>query len=380
MNDFGYCTNVHSGKTLDEVARALDECAVAVRHELGCRDSLAVGLWFSQTALNELERATGLKEFSRFLKSRGLKVQSLNGFPYGDFHQPVVKHAVYRPTWADSDRVDYTCRLIDVLSVLLEGRTRGTISTLPLGWPERECPPSFADECARNLLHCAAYARDCAEKSGCRIRLCLEPEPGCCLATSGQLVDYFRQTLWKMDAELSQQFLGVCHDVCHAVVMGETQDEAVGHYREAEIAIGKVQVSSALIANWDSGDPTDQAETARRLAAFAEPRYLHQTMANGRFYEDLPAALAGGERRGEWRVHFHLPIFCSDLGAGISASQSAIDDCVRLLGRTPDVDWEVETYAWGVLPESLRPPKLSAGIAAELDWLAQRPAWKYSPV
>ena len=30
---------------------------------------------------------------------------TFNGFPYGDFHQSVVKHRVYEPTWADAERL-----------------------------------------------------------------------------------------------------------------------------------------------------------------------------------------------------------------------------------------------------------------------------------
>jgi hypothetical protein len=51
-------------------------------------------------------------------------------------------------------------------------------------------------------------------------------------------------------------------------------------------------------------------------------------------------------------------------------------EIVRELQNQPMADpwdwftgiWEVETYAWGVLPKKLRPADLSEGIAAELQW------------
>ena len=33
--------------------------------------------------------------------------------------------------------------------------------------------------------------------------------------------------------------------------------------------------------------------------------------------------------------------------------------------------FEVETYAWGVLPESLQVDQLSEGIAREMKWFAE---------
>jgi hypothetical protein len=35
----------------------------------------------------------------------------------------------------------------------------------------------------------------------------------------------------------------------------------------------------------------------------------------------------------------------------------------------PDLAYEVETYAWGVLPKELRTNTLDEGIAQEISWL-----------
>ena len=38
----------------------------------------------------------------------------------------------------------------------------------------------------------------------------------------------------------------------------------------------------------------------------------------------------------------------------------------------PPPHFEVETYAWNVLPEPLQPTDLAIGIARELQWLHQQ--------
>jgi hypothetical protein len=174
--------------------------------------------------------------------------------------------------------------------------------------------------------------------------------------------------------------VGVCHDVCHASVMFEDQAAVLHAYRDAGVRVGKVQVSSALCAD---GSP----ESLAVLGAYAEPRYLHQTCVRApggpgsavRFFEDLDLALAAAPA-GEWRTHFHVPVFAGRLGA-LGTTQGAIDECLAELARWPADErplLELETYAWELLPE--RPDgvgpgaALAQGIAREVRWLADRMA------
>jgi hypothetical protein len=71
---------------------------------------------------------------------------------------------------------------------------------------------------------------------------------------------------------------------------------------------------------------------------------------------------------GEWRVHFHVPIFLEQFGQ-LRATRGDIRECLTAARRYSDCrHFEVETYAWGVLPPELREPDLAAGIAKELEW------------
>jgi hypothetical protein len=81
-----YCANVHPGERLSEVLAALD-AAAAVRARLGL-DRMALGMWLSRPALDELGGDRGL--LAGELARRQLEVFTLNGFPYGNFHAPVV--------------------------------------------------------------------------------------------------------------------------------------------------------------------------------------------------------------------------------------------------------------------------------------------------
>jgi hypothetical protein len=123
---------------------------------------------------------------------------------------------------------------------------------------------------------------------------------------------------------------------------------------------------------------TERSLAIEQLETFREERYLHQTMVRRgeetKFYEDLPAALAA-ERDlpfGEWRVHFHVPIFLSRFGR-LQGTQDEIVRCLAAAKETTSCQhFEVETYAWGVLPEEMRRGELADGIAQEMQWLADQ--------
>ena len=124
-------------------------------------------------------------------------------------------------------------------------------------------------------------------------------------------------------------------------------------------------------------DDADVDAVRSELERFREQRYLHQTMvrcADGAepvFYEDLPLALALAQPAGEWRVHFHVPIFLERIGP-LHTTADRIDEWLDLVRDRPEIrHFEVETYAWDVLPASLK-GTLARDIAAELRWLGTR--------
>jgi hypothetical protein len=128
--------------------------------------------------------------------------------------------------------------------------------------------------------------------------------------------------------------------------------------------------------------PLDQIGNEERRAAlsqlekFAEDRYLHQTVVRGpggdHFYEDLPQALAAhadpAAATSPWRIHFHVPIYLARFGA-LETTQEEIVRCLTAARDFSRVGhFEVETYAWSVLPSELQQPRLADGIAEEICW------------
>jgi sugar phosphate isomerase/epimerase len=368
------------------IRASLDTFAVPIADRLPGKENLGVGLWLPQSAANELLQATHAAEFGKWLRDRRLFPFTMNGFPFDNFHLPVVKHRVYLPTWADQRRLDYTHALARILADLhlAAGQTDASnvasISTLPIGWPATASRSSADDArhlsaAGANLRTLAKLLEDLESTSGLRIVVAIEPEPGCLLDRCEDVVDFFSREL--PDAS-HRRYLTVCHDVCHSAVMFEDQAMALQQYVDAGIMIGKVQVSSAIDVPLGKMSPSDRAKAIAQLNGFAEDRYLHQTGcldAEGRFrlVEDLPQWLGGiaSTEDQHIRVHFHVPIFAEHLGY-LRTTQDDIRQCVHAIQDLNESQftghWEVETYAWTVMPEELRADGLAADIERELQW------------
>ncbi|MFH1719519.1 MAG: metabolite traffic protein EboE [Planctomycetota bacterium] len=366
----GYCTNVHAGEDLDRYLSSLERYSLDVKARISNEQPLAVGLWLSARTARQMLAEDRLGEFRDFLECNGLTAFTMNGFPYGDFHGETVKYQVYRPDWTQAERLNHTINLIRILTELMPEGSEAGISTLPLGWPRGEFD---YDKAVGNLLQVAEVLRIIELQTSKLIHLDIEPEPGCILSSSRDVVSFFKNHLLRSrdDSDILR-YIRVCHDICHASVTFEDQETAVKNYADSGIRIGKVHVSSALHADISADNFQPVFE---QLRTFQEDRYLHQTYIrqSGRVmsYDDLPEAISNvnSHTAGALRCHFHLPIFIEKFGH-LKTTSHEIVDCLKNIRKISDCrHFEIETYAWTVLPDELRTDDLAGGIAKELLWM-----------
>lgn len=380
----GYCTNVHAGNNLEQYLNSLERYACSVRDRVALPVPLPLGLWWSAPTISQLRQEHRLADFWRWLADRRLCAFTVNAFPFAGFHEPVVKHRVYQPDWSDARRRSYTEGIIQCLRDHPRPPSEFSISTIPLGWG-KSWPDKRRRQAVTNLVQAREMLRIIEQRDGTACHIDIEPEPGCLLDRSADVIDFFQHHLLAdTDTELTRRHLRICHDICHAAVMFEDQAEMFRRYDEAGIKVGKVQVSNAIRVDFDALSQAEKSEALQQLKAFEEDRYLHQTCirdnATGAitFHEDLPLATRAAEERGEpvgeWRIHFHVPIYLESFGL-LGTTRAYIDDCLELMKPKREVKhFEVETYAWNVLPPELRKDDLAEGIADELIWLRDRMA------
>jgi sugar phosphate isomerase/epimerase len=392
-----YCLNVHPGESWEENFTAIRHEATAVRDRVWqtLRDAgqdtrdmpFGLGLRLSARAVGELRRERELSAFRAFLAHERMYVFTVNGFPYGPFHDEPVKQNVYAPDWRTPERRDYTLALAEVLARLLPDGVTGSISTVPGSYKAWIDDAEDETRMAHMLAETAAALDRIRHEHHREIVLALEPEPGCHIETTDETIRFFdgplhqAGTRWLIEhrdcsharAEaLLRRHVGLCYDAAHMAVAFENLASGLDRLAAAGIRVAKVHLSAALRLH-------PEKPAMEELEAFDEDVYLHQVMARTgdgrvRSWDDLPAALeeASPCPDEEWRVHFHVPLFFEGTGnLGTTRDLLGGEFARRLAGGATE-HLEIETYTFGVLPPSLRPESLSEGIAREFEWVLQQ--------
>ena len=397
-----YCTDIHAADGWAAVFANLRRYAPALKARLSPDAPFGVGLRLSARDARELLDGH-LTELRRFLDREGLYVALINGFPHGAFHGTTVKADVYAPDWRDDARVAYTSDLIEILAALLPGgppNVEGGISTVPLSYKPWMQDATVADwyTLTANVVHIAERLARLERNRGLTIHLDIEPEPDCIIEDTEETVAFFERWLLERGGPMLSEQMGctpeearalllhhvrVCFDCCHFSVEHERPVDALGRLRAAGIQIGRIQLSSALrVAMPDTR--ADAAELTDRLRPFADSTYLHQVIQRCgdqlEHFPDLGDALSAGGA-GEWRIHFHVPLFTADY-AGLESTQDDVADVLDVLSATGQADvtrhLEIETYTWDVLPPDLKIDLLES-IGREYDWVLARLCTAHTP-
>ena len=376
-----FCTNIYAGESWAAHFAVLKDSFPVLKAQLSPEKPMGIGLRLSNLASIELLESNRLQEFKQWLSDVGGYVFTMNGFPYGGFHNTRVKDQVHAPDWTTNERLDYTIRLFNILADILPEGINGGISTSPLsykpwfsGADEREIATAAATE---NILKVAEELRQLKDRTGKTFHLDIEPEPDGFLESGPEFIDWYENILLKsekLSQEIIKEHICLCYDVCHFAIGYEPHAEIIDELKKKGILIGKLQISAALKAKLPAS-VSERNAVIDTLARFDEPTYLHQVISKQNDatlvrYPDLSDALADRENLDstEWRAHFHVPIFVEDMGL-IQSTQSDIRTVLDYHKNMPFTNHlEVETYTWEVLPASLKAP-LNDSIVRELQWV-----------
>lgn len=391
IQHLSYCLNIHPAEYWTDVYANLRDHVLPVRAKLiDDNDPFGIGLRLSAESVRELNTPDEMQRFKTFLKDNHCYVFTINGFPYGPFHGTRVKEEVYLPDWLDAERLRYTNELADAFSQFLPAGMQGSISTVPGAFKARVRSDQNIELIADNMVKHAIHLEQLHQTTGASIVLALEPEPCCYLETIDESVAFFTQHLFSARAVTQVQAalqvdeqtatdclrkrLTLCLDLCHAAVEFEDAHACVSKLQDANISVGKIQISSGLKV-----DSVDR-ESLSALEQFDDGVYLHQVVErlNGELnrYTDLSEAFSSLKTTDatdsrEWRVHFHVPIFMQQL-EHFSTTQSFIQETLKIHNESPISNHlEVETYTWDVLPANMKTESIDDAIVRELDWVRQ---------
>jgi hypothetical protein len=385
-----YCSNIHSGENWELHFEELRKNIPQIKAKTCPKQPFGIGLRLANQASIDLSLEQNLAEFQNWLTANDCYVFTMNGFPYGGFHDEVVKDQVHAPDWTTTDRVEYTIRMFKILAKLLpENLNEGGISTSPLSyrfWWKDEASLKKATEIAtENILLVVDDLIKIRKETGKTLHLDIEPEPDGILGNGIDFLEWYENTL-KLAAnihfekqgktseeaiDLIHDHVQLCYDICHYGVNFEDPQTAINQLNNLGIKVGKIQISSAVKIDFT----TNAAEKLTAITQFDEPTYLHQVVAkylDGSFeyFSDLAPAIESfmPNKYSEWRIHFHVPLFLENYGL-LNSTQSEIVKTLEIHKKTPLTNHlEIETYTWGVLPKEVQIP-LNESIIREIEWV-----------
>jgi hypothetical protein len=364
-----YCSNIHPGENWSSTQRNLSTYATEMKRRVSPNHPYAIGLRLGNAAVTELLDKDSMLSFQRWLEKENCYVFTINGFPYGQFHGTRVKEQVYRPEWHQETRVEYTKSLFKILAEIVPPGISGSVSTLPGSFKGFAITADEVKRMEAAFADCAEYIARLSDRTGKDLHLGIEPEPLCYVETSEETVDFIHRI---GRGEAIKRCLGVNYDTCHLAVEYESAQQAWKNFKDGEVRISKLHLSSALKLK-----PSDEA--LHDLKAFTEDTYLHQTIIrheDGTLvrYQDLPLALEAAKhnprtRGEEWRVHFHVPLHTLPEG-NFQDTRDHLCDVLDLLALEPSAcqHLEMETYTWGVLPEELKTAAVEDQLQKEYAW------------
>ncbi|MEC3880478.1 metabolite traffic protein EboE [Parapedobacter sp. 10938] len=394
---FTYCTNIHGGEKWEDHFELLRQHFPQVKQAVSPHHPMGVGLRLSDMASKALLDKGKLNELKNWLADEAGYVFTMNGFPFGDFHEDVVKAHVHTPDWTTPERLAYTKRLFDILAQLLPEGMDGGVSTSPLAYRhwynETDSKwQAMRERATQQIAEVALHLTRIHHEQHKVLHLDIEPEPDGVLETGEEFIGWYTKELVPVGVKLLVGTLGItateaeaaikrhirlCYDVCHFALGYENHQAVVDALSQQGIQIGKFQISAALKATLPR-DSTGRQAIGEAFMAFNEPTYLHQVIAKQadgqvRRFKDLPDAQAAilDERATEWRSHFHIPIFLEDLGMLQSTQSDIIEVLAIQRNKSLTGHLEVETYTWGVLPQQLQLP-IAESISRELRWVVNQ--------
>lgn len=384
-----YCTNIHPGESWEEHFSILQDCLPTIKADSCPNEKMGLGLRLSNEASIDLLEHSKLEHFKNWLNANDFYVFTMNGFPFGAFHNEVVKDNVHKPDWTTTERTDYTIRLFDQLATLLpEELQEGGISTSPLSyrhwWTTPDSLQLAVEKSTKNILIVLDHLIKIHHATGKILHLDIEPEPDGIIENSEEFINWYLDVLIPMginhlknngheeqEAVASvKRHIQLCYDVCHFAIGFESITTVIQKLETENIKVGKIQISAALEVDFLN----NPQEKLKAISQYNEPTYLHQVVAKTKNnqllkYKDLDNAIAAfDDDIALWRVHFHVPLFLENYGV-LRSTQAQIKEVIDYCKQKNICNHlEIETYTWNILPKEYQLPLINS-IIREINWV-----------
>ncbi len=383
-----YSTLVHQTDNWEQLWKSVNTYLPAVKARFAPSQKFGVCLRTSAPSAEMLTQdPTKVADLKQFFKDQDLYLYTANAFVYGVFKKQVIKEDVYEPDWQTPERREYTKQVANLLAELAPEGVNPSIQSAPLGFKPKGTGPDIAKAYTDNVVDVVAHLVKLEKDTGKIVTLGLEPEPRCFLETTDETITYFQDYLFAPQtaeqlakkagihaadaAAAMKKFMGVVFDIGHQSVGYEDIPASLHKLVAAGVPIVKLQEAASMHI------PDVTQEKVDALQAFAKTIYLSQTCqrkdGETQWFLNLEDAFedfAKNPGPREWRTHFHVPVFLTELGHGFGTTRFGLEQALAVHKKTPlSTHLEIETYTWDVLPDHLKTGDIVEYVTRELEWV-----------
>jgi hypothetical protein len=383
-----YSTLVHQTDNWEQLWKSVNTYLPQVKARVAPHEKFGVCLRTSAPSAEMLSQdPTKVADLRQFFADQDLYLYTANAFVYGVFKKQVIKEDVYEPDWATPERREYTKQVANLLAALAPEGINPSIQSAPLGFKPKGTGPDIAKVYTDNIVDVVAHLVKLEKDTGKIVTLGLEPEPRCFLETTDETITYFQDYLFAPQtaeqlakkagihtadaAAAMTKFMGVVFDIGHQSVGYEDIPASLHKLVAAGVPIVKLQEAASMYI------PDVTQEKVDALQAFAKTIYLSQTcqLKDGKtqWFLNLEDAFEDWQKNPgprEWRTHFHVPVFLTELGHGFGTTRFGLEQALAVHKQTPlSTHLEIETYTWDVLPDHLKTGDIVEYVTRELDWV-----------
>jgi hypothetical protein len=383
-----YSTLVHQTDNWEQLWKSVNTYLPAVKARVAPHEKFGVCLRTSAPSIEQLStEPTKVADLKTFFADNDLYLYTANAFVYGVFKKQVIKEDVYEPDWATPERREYTKKVANLLAELAPDGINPSIQTAPLGFKPKVTGEDVVDAYTSNVIDVVAHLVDLKKRTGKMVTLGLEPEPRCYLETTDETITYFKTRLFSGPtaqrlakqtglneadaAQAMRDYMGVVFDIGHQAVGYEDIPASLQKLVDNGVQIVKLQEAASMYI------PEVTQKVVDALQNFAKTIYLSQTCQQKdgvqTWFLNLEDAFEDwyknpGPR--EWRTHFHVPVFLTELGHGFGTTRFGLEQALAVHKKTPlSAHLEIETYTWDVLPDHLKTGDIVEYVCRELDWV-----------
>lgn len=283
------------------------------------------------------------KKIKEILKT-DIKIKSINGFVYQNFHSKLIKEKIYYPDWSSKKRIFFTKKIIKKFE---NTKKKISISSIPITYKNWNKNKYLCFIIKKSIINLKKI-NEIIIKYNKYLHIDLEPEPGCqieCFKT----LNIFYKTI-KNEKKLKK--IKICYDICHMSVIFDKQEKILKLLNINKINIGKTQISCSLKFIISKNTKVIK-RIIKTLFFLKKSNFLHQICLKGKNnikefikIEDMIKVILINLNK-EIKLHCHIPIYMKKFN-NLYTTYKETKKITSIISKK-NKNFEIETYTYNTL-------------------------------